>query len=123
MVRFEMLIVTLPTDTSGTPASIQELPVPIVDLDRIPSMACGVPWGWSFAFFEGGETIAFAMATDHDTFQPCPLRDGFVDAGVAFANCFARENGIARCASLNTTAKETFNILLSVSTLYRGRGV
>ena len=117
MVRVEMLIVTLPRDTSGPPASIQELPVPIIDLDRIPSMACGFPWGRSFAFFEGGEPITLAMTTDHDTFQPSPLRDGFVDAGIAFANCFARENSVARCAPLDTTAKETFNILLSVSTL------
>lgn len=62
------------------------------------------------------------MATDHDTFQPCPLRDGFIDAGIAFADCFAREDSVTRGAPLDTTAKETFNILPSVSVSYRGAG-
>lgn len=118
-----MLTVTLPTDTASPPAGIQQLPVPIVDLDRIPSVARGFPWRRPFAVLEWGEPIAFAMTPDDDAFQPSTLRDGFVDAGIAFADCFAREDSIARCAPLDTTAKEAFNILLTVSTLHRGRGV
>lgn len=115
MVWTELLVIALFRYISCSPAGIQKLPVAVVDPDCIPSMTCGIAWRWSFPLLEGRIAITFAMAPDHDTFQPCPLRDGLVNAGIAFADCLARENGIVRCTPLDTAAKETFNVLLFVS--------
>lgn len=81
-------------------------------------MACGISWRRPFSFLERREPKALAMAADDDTLEPRPLRDGFVDAGIAFADCFSRENSVACCAPLNTTAEETLNILRFVSQLH-----
>lgn len=120
MMWAELLVITLFGHISCSPAGIQKLPVAIVDPDRVPSVACGFPRRWPFSLLERRETIALAVTPDHDAFQPCPLRDGLVDAGIAFADCLAREDGIIRCIPLDTTAKETFNVLLFVSDVYMG---
>jgi hypothetical protein len=115
-----MLVVALARDISCSPAGIEELPVSVVDSHCVPSVACGVSWRWPFPLLERREAIAFAMAPDHDALQSGSLGNGFVEAGVAFTYCLAIENCVICCAPLDTTAKETLNILLIVSNYYTG---
>ena len=56
------------TDMAGTPARIDELPLPIVNPDGIPGMTCGLWWYW-IARFEGRESIALAVAANDYRFK------------------------------------------------------
>ena len=56
------------TDMAGTPAGIDELPLPIVNPDSIPGMTRGL-WRYWIARFEGRKSIALAMAANDHRFK------------------------------------------------------
>ena len=55
-------------DMASTPARVDELPLPVVNPDRIPGMTPRF-WRYRIARFEGGKPKSFAVAANDHRFK------------------------------------------------------
>ena len=97
----------------GTPARIDEFPLPIVDLDGVPSV--GAVFGWDrLARLERGEACAFAVTRDDKRFEAGFGGDGSEETCVAFTDSEASGEGIGRCRWFYGVVAKGDNVVCNV---------
>lgn len=87
VARGEIFVVRLSRtlDVTGTPAAINQFPLPVVDLDRVPRVARRLG-GSGGTGSKGRESETLPVTANHDAFQPGGGGYGGEKAGIAFTN-------------------------------------
>lgn len=87
MAGREPLVVSLiaEADRASAPTGINQLPFPVVDLDRIPRMRAVLGWD-GLAALEWGEASALSVPVYHERFQTGVGSDCGKEVGIALAN-------------------------------------
>ncbi len=91
---------------AGAPARIEELPLAVIDPDRVPGMTGRVGGRDSVARHDRVEAEALAVTANQDAFQATALRDGLVYLGVALAHGLPREDYLVHRLAAGNAAPE-----------------
>ena len=107
-----MLVIglTLPIDITGTPTTVDELPLSVVNLDSIPSMRRVFRRKWC-ARGQCRKTESFAVATNDDRFETRRCSYGGKETSIPFADGKPTHEGRSRGGRLDAVVEEGFDVV------------